>query len=161
MFRLNDMNRTFAEVPDEITQYTCKPLSFLSLFLLSGFPLTYRLVVLDIENDRYALPHWQTFLKYRVVVTACMDASIILGADLGNLGLMDMEDDMMSSLHPHSGSTRRSLVRPHWTHLIIDEVSRLQKLTSFSLSLLILLFDLGDADLSCLFRLRKGANRSS
>ena len=80
--------------------------------------------LLDIENDQYSLPHWQTFLKYRVVVTACMDASIILGADLGNLGLMDMEDEMMNSLHPHS-SRRGGVnhVRPHWTHLIIDEVS--------------------------------------
>lgn len=101
MFRLNDMNRTFAEVPDEIRQYTY------------------------IENDQYALPHWQTFLKYRVVVTSCMDASIILGADLGNLGLMDMEDEMMNSFHPHS-SRRGGVnhVRPHWTHLIIDEAAQ-------------------------------------
>ncbi|RXW11818.1 hypothetical protein EST38_g14038 [Candolleomyces aberdarensis] len=99
MFRLNDMNRTFAEVPDVIRQYTY------------------------VENDQYALPHWQTFLKYRVVVTACMDASIILGADLGNLGLMDMEDEMMNSFHPlRRGGVHQ--VRPHWTHLIIDEAAQ-------------------------------------
>lgn len=37
MFRLNDMNRTFAEVPDEITQYTCKPRLFSSFPALSVF----------------------------------------------------------------------------------------------------------------------------
>lgn len=74
----------------------------------------------DVENDRYALPPWKTLLRYRVVVTSCMDAAILAAAQFSNTALMDIEDELLSSLHPHHKRTRP--VIPHWTHLLIDEV---------------------------------------
>lgn len=100
MFRLNDQNRTFAEVPDEIAQYT----------------------YVDPENDKFAIPSWKTFLKYRVVVTSCMDAANLVVAQLSNNALMEMEEEAVKTIHPHREKAHR--VKPHWTHLIIDEAAQ-------------------------------------
>lgn len=82
------------------------------------------------ENDKFALPHWKTLLKYRVVVTSCLDASILVGAQLTNLGLMIMEDEILNSIHPRRSNAGKIVVEPHWTHLLIDEVC---DLSSFEL----------------------------
>ncbi|EAU87611.2 helicase MOV-10 [Coprinopsis cinerea okayama7 len=100
MLRLNDQNRTFAEVPDEIRQYCY------------------------VENDKFALPHWKTLLKYRVVVTSCLDASILAAAQLTNLNLMHMEDELVSSIHPRRNQFSKTVIEPHWTHLLIDEAAQ-------------------------------------
>lgn len=118
MFRFNDQNRTFAEVPDEIRQYTCKYL--ISLRHHPDAELTFVRPRTDVDDDRYALPPWKTFLKYRVVVTSCMDSGNLAVAQFTNVALMDMEAEALSAFHPHREAS--VTVQPHWTHLIIDEV---------------------------------------
>ncbi|KAF7326633.1 hypothetical protein MVEN_02600100 [Mycena venus] len=98
MFRLNDPNRTFAEVPLNIRQYCY------------------------VENDKYALPPWDVLLRYRVVVCSCLDAGILVDAHCTNTALARLEADVVGSLHP-----RRQVkepIMPHWTHLLIDEAAQ-------------------------------------
>ncbi|KAJ7855002.1 P-loop containing nucleoside triphosphate hydrolase protein [Mycena olivaceomarginata] len=98
MFRLNDPNRTFAEVPLNIRQYCY------------------------VENDKYGLPPWDVLLRYRVVVCSCLDAGILVDAHCTNTALARLEADIVGSLHP-----RRQLkepIMPHWTHLLIDEAAQ-------------------------------------
>ncbi|KAJ6478594.1 P-loop containing nucleoside triphosphate hydrolase protein [Mycena vitilis] len=98
MFRLNDPNRTFAEVPLSIRQYCY------------------------VENDKFALPAWDVLLRYRVVVCSCLDAGILVDAHCTNNALARLEADIVGSLHP-----RRRLkepIMPHWTHLLIDEAAQ-------------------------------------
>ncbi|KAG5646161.1 hypothetical protein DXG03_004214 [Asterophora parasitica] len=95
MLRLNDQNRTFAEVPIKITQYCY------------------------VENDKFALPPWKTLLRYRVVITSCIDAGILVAAQCTNAALMRLEDQVVQSLHPYR--VPKAQVTPHWTHLLIDE----------------------------------------
>ncbi|KAJ6524568.1 P-loop containing nucleoside triphosphate hydrolase protein [Mycena capillaripes] len=98
MFRLNDPNRTFAEVPLNIRQYCY------------------------VEHDKYALPPWNILLRYRVVVCSCLDAGILVDAHCTNNALARLEADIVGSLHP-----RRQVkepIMPHWTHLLIDEAAQ-------------------------------------
>ncbi|KAJ7057940.1 P-loop containing nucleoside triphosphate hydrolase protein [Mycena amicta] len=98
MFRLNDVNRTFAEVPMSIAQYCY------------------------VEDDRYSLPPWETLLRYRVIVCTCLDAGILVDAHCTNDKLARLEADVLRSLHP-----RRQLqepIMPHFTHLLIDEAAQ-------------------------------------
>ncbi|KAJ3505597.1 hypothetical protein NLJ89_g7334 [Agrocybe chaxingu] len=98
MLRLNDPNRTFAEVPAALTPYCY------------------------VENDRFALPPWKKLMSYRVVVCCCLDASILVRAQCSNTALMAMEDEVISTLHPYRKT--KYLAQPHWTHLLIDEAAQ-------------------------------------
>lgn len=60
-------------------------------------------------------------MHYRVVVCSCLDASILVGAQCTNRALMKMEEEVTNILHPHQRT--KHVARPHWTHLLIDEVS--------------------------------------
>ncbi|KAF9054183.1 P-loop containing nucleoside triphosphate hydrolase protein [Panaeolus papilionaceus] len=99
MLRLNDPNRTFAEVPSAIMPYCY------------------------VEDDKFALPPWQKLMKYRVVVTCCLDASILVGAHCTNMALMKLEEELAHSLHPRRKVVLQ-VVQPHWTHLLIDEAAQ-------------------------------------
>ncbi|KAJ7146052.1 P-loop containing nucleoside triphosphate hydrolase protein [Mycena epipterygia] len=97
MLRLNEPNRTFAEVPLPIRQYCY------------------------VENDKYSLPPWGTLMRYRVVVCSCLDSGILVAAHCTNNALARLETEIVGSLHP-----RRQLkepVRCHWSHLLIDEAA--------------------------------------
>ncbi|KAF9480299.1 P-loop containing nucleoside triphosphate hydrolase protein [Pholiota conissans] len=98
MLRLNAPNRTFAEVPDSIKPYCY------------------------VEDNKFALPPWKQLMKYRVIVTSCLDAAILLRAQCTNITLMAMEEEVTVSLHPHR--PRKHIVQPHWTHLLIDEAAQ-------------------------------------
>ncbi|PPQ98678.1 hypothetical protein CVT24_003305 [Panaeolus cyanescens] len=99
MLRLNDPNRTFAEVPSAIMPYCY------------------------VEDDKFALPPWKKLMEYRVVVTSCVDASILVGAQCTNMTLMAMEAEVSSALHPRRKVVLQA-VQPHWTHLLIDEAAQ-------------------------------------
>ncbi|PPQ90281.1 hypothetical protein CVT25_013106 [Psilocybe cyanescens] len=98
MFRLNNPNRTFAEVPDIIKPYCY------------------------VEDDKFALPPWKKLMQYRVVVCCCLDAGTLAGAQCTNVKLMELEEDVTSSLHPYR--KHKYVVQPHWTHLLIDEAAQ-------------------------------------
>ncbi|KAL0952433.1 hypothetical protein HGRIS_006704 [Hohenbuehelia grisea] len=97
MLRLNDEHRTFAEVPSKIMPYCY------------------------IENDHFALPAWRDLMRYRVVVTSCLDASILVRARCTNRALGIMEAEVSSGLHHLRGVPD---VSPHWTHLLVDEAAQ-------------------------------------
>ncbi|KAJ3811569.1 P-loop containing nucleoside triphosphate hydrolase protein [Lentinula aff. lateritia] len=94
MLRLNDQNRTFAEVPDSI----------------------------HVENDSFAIPTWKMLMSYKVVVASCLDANILVDAACTNTVLCGLEEHVVSSLHPHR-KIKYQIV-PHWTHLLIDEAAQ-------------------------------------
>lgn len=71
-------------------------------------------------------------LAYRVVVTSCMDASILMRARLTNVGMMEMEAELMGALHPSRRGSEP--VQPHWTHLLIDEAGIFHSNSKFILS---------------------------
>jgi hypothetical protein len=114
MFRLNDPNRTFAEVPLNIRQYCC-------IYSLYFSTINSNVVLfLDVENDKFALPPWNVLLRYRVVVCSCLDAGILVDAHCTNNALARLEADIVGSLH--SRRQVKEPIMPHWTHLLIDEV---------------------------------------
>ncbi|KAK0476087.1 AAA domain-containing protein [Armillaria novae-zelandiae] len=86
LFRLNDQNRTFAEVSDSIRQFCY------------------------IENDKFSIPPLKNLMRYKVVVTSCLDAGILTGARCTNSMLGMLEHSVVNALHP----TRVSSIKPHW-----------------------------------------------
>jgi hypothetical protein len=124
MLRLNDQNRTFAEVPSKIMQYCCAFASSPNLTVLKRAPFT------DVEEDKFALPSWKTLFKYRVVVCSCLDANILVGAQFTNRTLMAMEEEVTANYHPNR--PQKYIIEPHWTHLLIDEVYSLTPLPGSS-----------------------------
>lgn len=60
-------------------------------------------------------------MQYRVVACSCLEASILVEAHCTNEILMDLEEEIITSLHPHRRF--QQTVQPHWTHLLIDEVT--------------------------------------
>lgn len=97
LLRLNDKDRTFAEVPDSIRAFCY------------------------VEEDKFALPPFKTLMSYRVVVTCCLDANILVAAKCTNSFLTELEEAVMDSIHPIG--TKHTASQPHWTHLLIDEAS--------------------------------------
>jgi hypothetical protein len=61
-------------------------------------------------------------MKYRVIVTSCLDAAILVRAQCTNTTLMAMEEEVLGGLHPHRPQSH--VVQPHWTHLLIDEAAQ-------------------------------------
>ncbi|KAG7087423.1 hypothetical protein E1B28_013391 [Marasmius oreades] len=98
MLRLNDPNRTFAEIPDAIRPFCYIPN----------------------DDGKFALPPWKTLMRYKVVVTSCLDAAMLVSARCTNVVLAALEDEVMDGLHPED----RRPVSPHWTHLMIDEAAQ-------------------------------------
>ncbi|KAL0579214.1 adenylosuccinase ade13 [Marasmius crinis-equi] len=98
MLRLNDPNRTFAEIPDAIRPFCYIPK----------------------DDGKFALPPWKALMKYKVVVTSCLDAEMLVSARCTNVVLGALEDDVMEALRPDD----RRPVTPHWTHLLIDEAAQ-------------------------------------
>ena len=54
-----------------------------------------------------------------MVVTSCIDAAHLAVAQFTNLSWMELKEENLKAFDPHS----EVKVKPHWTHLIIDEVS--------------------------------------
>ncbi|KAF9265127.1 P-loop containing nucleoside triphosphate hydrolase protein [Marasmius fiardii PR-910] len=98
MLRLNDPNRTFAEIPDAIRPFCYIPN----------------------DDGKFALPPWKTLMRYKVVVTSCLDAAMLVSARCTNVVLAALEDEVMDGLRPDD----RRPVSPHWTHLLIDEAAQ-------------------------------------
>lgn len=101
MFRLNAPNRTFAEVHDSLMLYC------------------------HIEGDQFGLPSFEQLMKFRVVCCGGVDAGILVEGRATNQETMRAEAELAMALHPRS--TRKRVVTPHWTHLLVDEVRAIAK----------------------------------
>ena len=105
MFRLNARNRTFAEVPGEVMIYC------------------------NVKDDQFDIPPFEQLMKYRVVVCGCLDADILVSARATNLETMRAEAELYLTLHPNGPVTHSEhCIRPHWSHLMIDEVGAARRL---------------------------------
>lgn len=103
MLRLNAPNRTFAEVADEVMLYCC------------------------IKDDAFSVPPYEELMRTQVVVCSCMDASILVSARATNAATMQAQYDLHRIMQPRAVGPR---IDPHWTHLLIDEVSWVVKAPS-------------------------------
>ncbi len=85
------------------------------LLTTSNFNLTFPK---DVENDKFSIPPLKNLMRYKVVVTSCLDAGILTGARCTNSMLGMLEHSVVNVIHP----THVSSIKPHWSHLLIDEV---------------------------------------
>lgn len=100
MLRLTRPYRTFAEVPDAILPYCC------------------------VENDRFALPPFRALMRYRVVVTTCRDADLLVSARVTNRDLFAIEAYLRSlaeAIHPFQ---KPPSIKLHWSAVLIDEAAQ-------------------------------------
>jgi len=97
MLRLNHFSRTFAEVPQELLPYCY------------------------VEHDLFSLPPMPQLMAFRVVVTTCQDADILVQARVTNRDLISLQNSLASAINikSHQGETP-----PHWTALIVDEAAQ-------------------------------------
>jgi superfamily I DNA and/or RNA helicase len=98
LLRLNRPSRTFAEVPGAV------------------LPFCY------IQLDKFDLPPFKQLLAYKLVVTTCRDASLLLYSRLTNADLYAAEYGLRTSIHPYAAQP--SQVELHWTALLIDEAAQ-------------------------------------
>lgn len=102
LLRLNDFSRTFAEVPQEL------------------LPFCY------VENDIFNLPPFATLMAYKIVVTTCRDASILIQARVTNRDLIALQLNLANAIAP-SLSADNTTGKPtplHWAALIVDEAAQ-------------------------------------
>ena len=97
LLRLNRPSRTFAEVPGTVLPF-CH---------------------VDVVQNMFDLPPFKQLMAYKLVVTTCRDASLLLYSRLTNSDLYTAENAMRSSIHPFASQLPE--VALHWTALIMDE----------------------------------------
>jgi putative helicase MOV10L1/helicase MOV-10 len=95
LLRLNRPSRTFAEVPDTV------------------LPFCY------VSQNKFDLPPFQQIMSYKLVVTTCRDASLLLYARLTNSDLYSIEYGLRAAIHP--SFNRPEEAHLHWTGLLMDE----------------------------------------
>ncbi|MCJ1466489.1 hypothetical protein MMC07_005108 [Pseudocyphellaria aurata] len=102
MFRLNDYSRTFAEVPQE---------------LLSNC---------YIDSSIFSLPPFPKLLRYKIVITTCQAANILVQTRTTNQDLALLEKNLESMLHPRLGreSPSKGGTSLHWAALLVDEAAQ-------------------------------------
>ncbi|KAI0597038.1 P-loop containing nucleoside triphosphate hydrolase protein [Biscogniauxia sp. FL1348] len=99
LLRLNRQSRTFAEVPSSL------------------LPFCY------VVGNVFSIPPFPQLMAYRVVVTTCRDASILMWARMTNTDLYSSLYKLQSLIHPYSPNPPKE-VELHWTALLIDEAAQ-------------------------------------
>lgn len=96
LFRLNGWTRSFAEVPEHL--------------MLHSYT----------ESDLFAVPAFQTMMTFKVVVTTCRDADMLVQARLTNADLAQLATQI-SMVSPGLSGIPLSL---HWSALLLDEAAQ-------------------------------------
>ena len=96
LLRLNRPTRTFAEVPGSILHFC------------------------DTREDAFDLPPLHKLLKYKVVVTSCQDAALLVRTRATNVDISRLRKDMGHLL----GIGIHEAQKPHWTALLMDEAAQ-------------------------------------
>ena len=95
LFRLNGYARSFAEVPEHLMLYCYY------------------------ENDLFTLPPFPQLMSFRIIVTTCRDAEMLVQARLTNLDLSQL---VRTTLNNITGKTKP--VPLHWSALLLDEAAQ-------------------------------------
>ncbi|CCC14440.1 hypothetical protein SMACR_09221 [Sordaria macrospora] len=75
-----------------------------------------------IQNDVFALPPFAQLMSYRIIVTSCRDASMLMYARLTNSDLYTVSSTLQQQIHPTLPPPTKS--RLHWGALLIDEAAQ-------------------------------------
>src|SRR2546423_14707589 len=97
MFRLNDITRTFAEVPDALMLYSHSTDTF------------------------FSLPPWEKLMTAKVVVTDCMSSFELIKARCTNREIASVQG-FYQPVFPAADGERGGPW--HWTHVFIDEAAQ-------------------------------------
>jgi len=97
LFRLNAPTRNIIEVPSKLLQYCC------------------------IMDDVFALPDFRRLMGFKVVVSSCQDASLLVEACVTNSDILQFERNVMAAIHPTAPDHPYRL---HWGALLIDEAAQ-------------------------------------
>ncbi len=102
LFRLNAFSRSFAEVPDHLLPYCYA------------------------NETAFSLPKFKTLMAYKVVVTTCRDADILVQARVTNRDLQALESGVLRAIHPQGAIPQQIMVSIvlHWTALLVDEAAQ-------------------------------------
>ena len=102
LFRLNASSRTFAEVPGELLPYCYT------------------------QNDLFMLPAFKVLMTFKIIVTTCRDADILVQARVTNQDLVMLERTLVETIHPlvSESSYRHALPALHWGAFLVDEAAQ-------------------------------------
>ncbi|KAK5655798.1 hypothetical protein OQA88_5336 [Cercophora sp. LCS_1] len=98
LFRLNRPTRAFNEVPDSILPYC------------------------HLVNDAFALPPFADLMAYKVIVTSCRDADMLLSARMTNTDLHTVSSSLTTLIHPNLPPPQQATL--HFSALLIDEAAQ-------------------------------------
>jgi helicase MOV-10 len=99
LFRLNSPTRSFAEVPGALLPYC------------------------HTTNDFFSLPAFPQLMSYRIIVTTCRDASILVEARVTNRDLAKLERGIVNAIH-FGGKQNNLKTSLHWNALLLDEAAQ-------------------------------------
>jgi len=97
LLRLNRPTRPFAEVPDSVLPFCW------------------------VQGTSFGLPPFPQVMRYKIVVTTCRDASMLMYARMSNSDLYAVEHGFRSTVHPHEHQAPAKL---HWGGLLLDEAAQ-------------------------------------
>ena len=100
LFRLNGWSRAFPEVPGYLLPYSY------------------------IENDLFSLPSFEVLMSYKVVVTTCHDADMLVQARLTNDALSHLARSTIGAVAPAAYTAINESQLLHWTALLLDEAAQ-------------------------------------
>ena len=96
LFRLNGWTRSFAEVPQSLMLHSYS------------------------ENDLFAIHPFATMMNFKVVVTTCRDAEMLVQARLTNVDLAVLT----TQLSVIASTASAQPLRLHWSALLLDEAAQ-------------------------------------
>ena len=99
LLRLNEISRTFSEVPQEL------------------LPFCY------VQDDSFNLPPFSKIMAYKIIIVTCTGADMLVQARLTNRDLLLLQREVVKAIHPDSQDYRR-FSRLHWAALFIDEAAQ-------------------------------------
>ncbi|KAH0541842.1 hypothetical protein FGG08_003725 [Glutinoglossum americanum] len=100
LLRLNAPSRSIIEVPIELHSYCYT----------------------GPEGNLFSLPDFKQLMTYKIVVTTCRDAGILVQARVTNRDLVRLEKGILDSLHSDGQNNLGSFL--HWTALLVDEAAQ-------------------------------------
>ncbi|KAI9773275.1 MAG: hypothetical protein M1839_002187 [Geoglossum umbratile] len=76
----------------------------------------------DGESNLFLLPDFKQLMNYKIVVTTCRDADLLVQARVTNRDLVQLEKGILDALHSNGQNNLGSFL--HWTALLVDEAAQ-------------------------------------